>query len=306
MLDIIIPCYNEGKNLKEFYDNTNECLKTIKHNFIFIDDGSSDETMEELKKLYNSDKDRIKIISFTRNFGKEAALYAGFLNAKNELVAVIDADLQQNPKYLVKMYKFLEENKQYDSIAMCQKQDKRRFFQTQFYNVMNHLSDVHLENGASDFRMFRQNVIEAIISLSEKNRFSKGIFSYVNSNTYYDEYAVEERKHGKSSFGFKSSMNYAINGIVAFSTKPLRHITYLGTTTVSISILYLLIYVIKCLSNTNTSEISILIFLMLFFSGVIITCIGVVGEYVGKIYNETKNRPLFITKVKIGFDEEIL
>jgi len=306
MLDIIIPCYNEGKNLKEFYDNANECLKAIKHNFIFIDDGSSDETMEELKKIYNNDKDRIKIIGFARNFGKEAALYAGFLHAKNELVAVIDADLQQNPKYLVKMYKFLEENKQYDSIAMCQKQDKKRFLQTQFYNVMNHLSDVHLENGASDFRMFRQSVVAAIISLSEKNRFSKGIFSYVNSNTYYDEYVVEERKHGKSNFGFKNSMNYAINGIVAFSTKPLRYITYLGTTTVSISLLYLLIYVIKCLSKTSTSEISMLIFLILFFSGIIITCIGIVGEYVGKIYNETKNRPIFITKVKIGFDEEIL
>ena len=194
MLDVIVPCYNEEKVIEDFYNKTKESLKNIKHNFIFINDGSNDKTLEKLKNIYNNDKECIKIINFSRNFGKESAIQAGLKYSKGKYQCLIDADLQQNPKYLVKMYNFLEENTDYDCIAMCQKQHKKRFFQELFYKVMDKLSDIHIENGASDFRMFKHDVTKSILNLNEKNRFTKGIFSYVGYNTYYDTIFLRDCK----------------------------------------------------------------------------------------------------------------
>lgn len=307
MLDIIVPCYNEEKVIQAFYNKTKEEITKIKHNFIFINDGSNDKTLEILKDIHNKDKECVKIISFSRNFGKEAAIQAGLKYSKGKYQCLIDADLQQNPKYLVKMYTFLEENTNYDCIAMCQKQKKKRFFQTKFYKLMDKLSDIHIENGASDFRMFNNKVTKSLLELNEKNRFSKGIFSYIGYNTYYDTYEVEERKGGKTKWSFKSLLNYATNGILAFSTKPLRFITYTGIITSLIAFLYLLIIFIKTIFlGKDIPGYASMMCILLFLGGFIILSLGIIGEYISKIYEEIKNRPTFIIKERYGFDEDIL
>lgn len=307
MLDIIVPCCNEEKVIRDFYNKTNEELKNIKHIFIFVNDGSTDKTIDILKEIYSNDKEQVRIINFSRNFGKESALYAGFLHSKGDYTAVIDADLQQNPKYLVKMYNFLNDNKEYDSIAMCQKQVKKRIVQRCFYKIMNFMSEVYIENGASDFRMFRKNVVKSILLLSERNRFSKGIFSYVGYNTYYDEYAVEKRKAGNTKWNTSKLMNYATNGIVAFSTKPLRIVTYSGLITSVIAFIYLISILIKTIVvGKDVAGYASLMCVILFIGGFLLIGLGIIGEYIGKIYNETKFRPLYIEKEKIGFDEDIL
>ena len=306
-LDVIVPVYNEENIIKKFYEKTKEELKGIKHLFIFINDGSSDKTLENLKDIYKSDKECVRIINFSRNFGKEAAIYAGLMHSKNDYTCIIDSDLQQNPKYLVKMYNFLEKNSEYDSICMCQKQKKNRFFQNTFYKIMDKLADIKINNGASDFRMFRKKMVASIIELSEKSRFSKGIFSYVGFNTYYEDYIVEPRKEGKTKWSKKNLFNYAFSGIVAFSTKPLRLATYFGFLSSSASFIYLIILLIKTLvKGKDIPGYASLMCVMLFIGGIQLIVIGIAGEYIGKIYNETKNRPIFITKEKIGFEEDIL
>ena len=307
MLDVIVPCYNEEKVIEEFYNKTKEIIKHLKHNFIFINDGSNDNTLRILKDIYLKDKECIKIINFSRNFGKEAAIQAGLKFSKGKYQCIIDADLQQNPKYLIKMYNFLEENKNYDCITMCQKQNKKRFFQKTFYKIMDKLSDIHIENGASDFRMFTYKVTNSILNLNEKNRFSKGIFSYIGFNTHYDTYEVEERKGGTTKWSFKKLLNYATNGILAFSTKPLRFITYAGILTSMIAFIYLLIIFIKtiCLGIDLPGYASLMC-MILFIGGFIILSLGIIGEYISKIYEESKNRPTYIIKERYGFDEDIL
>lgn len=307
MLEIIIPCYNEEENIELIYNKINETLENIKHTFIFINDGSTDNTSKALKKLFEKDQEHVRVINFSRNFGKESAIYAGLTHSKGDYSCIIDADLQQNPKYLVKMYKFLEENSEYDSIVMCQKQNKKRFFQKCFYKIMDKLTDIHIESGASDFRMFRKKVVKAIIEISEKNRFSKGIFSYVGFNTYYDKYTVDDRKHGTTKWSKIKLFNYATNGIVSFSTKPLRLVTYIGIITSFIAFLYLAFILVQTFINgKSVPGYASLMCVILFLGGIIIISLGIIGEYVGKIYNETKNRPIYISEEKLGFDEEIL
>lgn len=306
-LDVIVPVYNEEKVIKDFFEKTEEELKGIKHTYIFVNDGSSDKSLEKLKELYNDNKECVKVVSFSRNFGKESAIYAGLESSRGDYACIIDADLQQNPKYMVKMYNFLEKEKDYDSIAMCQKQKEKRFLQSCFYKIMQSLSDIKVENGASDFRMFRRSMIKAILSLTEKNRFSKGIFSYVGYNTYYDEYVVEERKAGTTKWSKGKLFNYAFNGIVAFSVKPLRLATYTGCATSFAAFIYLLVILIKTLFlGKDIPGYASIMCIMLFIGGIQLICLGVVGEYIGKIYNETKTRPIYIAKEKLGFDEDIL
>ena len=199
-LDVIVPSYNEEENVVNFYEKVNEALGDIKHNFIFVDDGSKDKTLKKLKELHEKDDERVKIVSFSKNFGKEAAIYAGLLHSTSDYACIIDCDLQQNPNYMVKMYKFLNENPDYDSVCMCQKQHKKRFLQRCFYNIMGKLSNMNIVDGASDFRMFRRNMVNSIVSLDERNRFSKGIFSWVGFNTEYMYYNVERRFSGKTKF----------------------------------------------------------------------------------------------------------
>ncbi len=306
-LDIIVPAYNEEGNIKNFYENTQGVLKGIKHNYIFIDDGSSDKTLEVLEELYKSDDANIKVISFSRNFGKEAAIYAGLLNSKSKYTCIIDVDGQQNPKYLKKMYDFLNTNPDYDAICMCQKQKKERVLQHIFYKLINKLSDIKIVDGASDFRMFRRNMTNSIIKLCEKNRFSKGIFSFVGFNTYYDSYEVEKRKSGKSKWSKKSLFNYAFDGIVSFSSKPLRASTWTGLFISFIAFIYLIYIIVKTLiTGVDTPGYASLMCIMLFLGGIQLIFLGIVGEYIAKTFNEVKNRPIYITKKTLGIEEEIL
>ena len=306
-LDIIVPAYNEEDNIFNFYDAVNEALKGIKHNFIFIDDGSKDKTLQKLKELHKKDDENVKIISFSRNFGKEAAMYAGFLYSKADYACIIDCDLQQDPAYLVKMFDFLRENDQYDAVCMCQKQKKKRGLQRMFYKLMGKLSNMEIVDGASDFRMFRKNVVEAILEMSERNRFSKGIFSYVGFKTYYDKYKVEERKGGTTKWNKIKLFNYAFDGIVAFSTKPLRFATYTGIFTSFVAFIYLIVIIIKAIiKGIDTPGYSSLMCVMLFLGGIQLIFLGIIGEYLGKTYNETKRRPIYIAKEEIGFDEDYL
>ena len=309
-LNVIIPMFNEEGNIFLMYDKLSQYLKNIKYELIFINDGSKDKTYEKLVEVYNKDKKHIKVINFSRNFGKDAAIYAGLKASRAKYTVVVDGDLQQNPKYLIDMMNFLDENDDYDIVAMVHKDRKKenflvRFIKNTFYSFINILSDTKFHNNASDFRMFRKNVVEAILSLEENNRFSKGIFSWVGFKTKYIPYEVEDRYSGKSNFNLKSSFKYAWNGIINFSVKPLRVATVIG----SLCSLFAFIYLISVLIKTLIIGIDVpgyasLICLVLLFGGFNLLAIGILGEYISKMYLEIKKRPIYVAKNKLGFEDD--
>ena len=307
-LSIIAPCKNEEGNVKKLYSKIKDCLKDIKYEIIFINDGSEDKTLEYLKELYEEDMVHVKILSFSRNFKKEAAMLAGLEHASGEYTCIIDSDLQQNPGYLLDMLNFLDKNKEYDEVAMVmQKRNSdsklMALCKNIFYKLMDSITDVHFEKSASDFRMFRVNVKETIISLQESNRFSKGIFAWVGYKVKYMPYIVEPRTSGKSEFGFIASTKYALDGIFAFSTQPLK-IAYTCSILTYISFLiYLVVMFIFSLYN-GTSAI---ILVMLFMFATLFLLVGILGSYLARIYCETQNRPKYVIKEKFGFtDKNIL
>lgn len=306
-LDIIVPLYNEEENLADFYNEVKKTLSNIEYRIIFINDGSSDNSLKVLKDLYKFDKKRVRVVSFSRNFGKESAIYAGLKNSNAEYTAIIDADLQQDPNYLLDMLNKLDKNNDIDSICMIQAQKKNRFFQKLFYKFINKISKTNFVNGASDFRMFRKKVVESILSLSEKNRFSKGIFSWVGFNTLYLPYVVKERKKGKSKWNFFKLLNYAIDGFVGFSTSPLKFSVYLGLLSSTSAFIYLIVILIKTLiKGKDVPGYASIICLVLFIGGCILLSIGILGEYLAKTYLEVKNRPIYIESERIGFETDIL
>ena len=275
-LSIIIPCKNEEGNIIKLHEKISKTLKKIKYETIYIDDGSTDKTLEKLKELYKKDSKKVRVISFSRNFMKEAAMLAGLKHATGEYTCIIDADLQQNPKYLLQMYNYLEKNEDCDIIGMYMSNriDESKLIKickNAFYKVMNRLSDVHLEDAASDFRMFRTNVKEAIISLGERNRFTKGIFAWIGFNAKYLPYDVEPRGSGKTSFGFKNYLRYAVDGLLAFSYKPLKLATYFGFTTLFAFFIYLTILLIQVIWFDLVIKASyvIILLLLLMFSQLI-------------------------------------
>ena len=308
-LSIIIPCKNEEGNIVKLHDKITKTLKKIKFETIYIDDGSTDKTLDKLKKLYEKDKKRVKVLSFSRNFKKEAAMLAGLEHATGEYTCIIDADLQQNPKYLLQMYDYLEKNEDCDIVGMYMSNriDESKILKickNAFYKVMNRLSEVQLEDAASDFRMFRSNVRTAILNLPEKNRFTKGIFAWIGFNAKYLPYEVEPRGSGKTSFGFKNYLKYAIDGLLAFSYKPLKISTYLGITTLFAFFVYLVILLIQIIWFDLVIKASyIIILLLLLLFGIQFILIGIVGRYVALVNDETKNRPTYIIKTKLGFKE---
>ena len=308
-LSIIIPCKNEEGNIVKLHDKITKTLKKIKFETIYIDDGSTDKTLDKLKKLYEKDNKRVKVLSFSRNFKKEAAMLAGLEHATGEYTCIIDADLQQNPKYLLQMYDYLEKNEDCDIVGMYMSNriDESKILKickNTFYKVMNRLSEVQLEDAASDFRMFRSNVRNAILNLPEKNRFTKGIFAWIGFNAKYLPYDVEPRGRGKTSFGFKNYLKYAIDGLLAFSYKPLKISTYLGITTLFAFFVYLVILLIQIIWFDLVIKASyIIILLLLVLFGIQFILIGIVGRYVALVNDETKNRPTYIIKTKLGFKE---
>lgn len=300
-LALIIPCYNEELNIEPFYQEIIQKLSDIKLELIFINDGSKDKTAEKLKQVTDKSIIPIKVINFSRNFGKEAAIYAGLLHSNSELTCIIDADLQQDPCYVLKMYNILCTNKNIDMIAMFQKDRKENLIiktlKKAFYKIINRLSDVDFINGASDFRMFNKNVKNAVLELKEQNRFSKGIFSWVGFNVEYLEYEVKERKNGTSKWSLFKLFKYALKGIMSFSTAPIKIATITGTIASLAAIIYLIIVIIQKLTfGIAISGYATTIVLILFFGGLELLVMGIIGEYIGSIYIENKNRPIYIIK----------
>lgn len=304
-LSIVVPCYNEEKNIKLFYDKIYETFlkKKIEYEIVFVNDGSNDNTKEELNKLEKEKKQNVKIIHFSRNFGKEAAMLAGLKETIGELVTIIDADLQQNPKYILQMMDILDKNEEYSSVACFQKQRKESgvlsFFKRSFYKLINKMSTIEFVNGASDFRLFKRKMVDAILQMSEYHRFSKGIFSFVGFRTYYLEYDVEERASGSSKWNFKKLFNYALEGIIGYTTVPLRFSFYL-------SFLFFIVTLVILICSIITKFVLgkvILLFISLIAALLFLT-LGILGEYLAKVYMETKNRPVYIVEDRKTFKKE--
>ena len=303
---IVIPCYNEEDNIQLFYNSIKTAFEKYwdKTELIFVNDGSSDNTILELKKLHQIDEEHVKIINFSRNFGKEAALLAGLKKSSGEYVSIIDADLQQNPKYLLKMIDTLEKNEEYDSVAAYQKTRKEgkilTFFKNSFYKIINKISEVEFVKSASDFRTLRRSVVDAIIELPEKCRFSKGIFSWVGFNTHYIEYEVESRASGESKWSFWKLFSYAMNGIVSFSSTPLIVSSFAGMILCIIALVYMGAIIAKTLMfGESVAGFPTLICVILFMTGLQLFFMGVLGQYMAKTFIETKNRPMYIIKEDI-------
>ena len=250
-LSLIVPCYNEAENIEAFQTAVIHAFHGSGYDFelIFIDDGSTDATFHKLRQAFGAQQCPVKVISFSRNFGKEAGILAGLQHASGEYISIIDADLQQDPQVVRNMVKILDEDAQYDMVAAYQ--DRRNeskfltFFKSMFYRLINRLSDVPLKSDASDFRTFRRSVAESILKLGEYHRFSKGIFAWVGYNTCYIPYTVNKRNAGKTKWNFRKLFNYAIDGIIGYSTKPLRIATFLGTLTGIAAMFYLVVVVLQ-------------------------------------------------------------
>jgi len=302
-LSLVVPCYNEAENVEAFQEATIEAFKDCGYDYeiVFIDDGSKDATMHNLRKLHKKQKCPVKVISFSRNFGKEAGIYAGLKQTCGDYVCVIDADLQQRPEIARQMVQILDEHEEYDMVAAYQ--DRRgeskvlSFFKKRFYSIINKMAKIDVKSDASDFRTFRRSVANSILELTEYHRFSKGIFAWVGFNTCYIPYVACKRVAGKSKWNFRSLANYAIDGIIGYSTKPLRIATFLGGFTSFISMVYLIIVVLqKLISGIDIPGYATIIVLILLLGGIQLLCIGIIGEYVGRIFEQSKNRPIYIAK----------
>ena len=302
-LSLVVPCYNEAENVTLFQEETIKAFQGCGYPYeiVFVDDGSQDATLHQLKKIHLEGKCPVKVVSFSRNFGKEAALYAGLQHASGDYISLIDADLQQRPEIVRDMVAFLDENPDYDVVAAYQ--DRRKegkllsFLKKSFYRVINRLSDVTLQPEASDFRTFRRSVRDSILELGEYHRFSKGIFAWVGYNTKFIPYTACARAHGKTKWNFGKLMNYAIEGIIGFSTAPLRLATWLGGATGIIAALYLVVVLLqKLIWGIDVPGYATIVLLILFFASVQLFCIGIIGEYVGRTFEQAKNRPIYIAK----------
>lgn len=305
-LSLVVPCYNEAENVAAFQQAAMNAFNNCGYEFeiVFVDDGSIDATLHELRKLHNAQKCPTKVVSFSRNFGKEAALYAGIKKASGDYVCLIDADLQQRPEIVKDMVQILDEQPEYDIVAAYQ--DRRgegkilSFFKKRFYGTINKLADVQFRSDASDFRTMRRSVAESILKLGEYHRFSKGIFAWVGYNTCYIPYTACKRVAGKSKWSFTKLFNYAIGGIIGYSTKPLRIATFMGGLTAFASLVYLCVVILqKLIAGIDVPGYASIIVLILFLGGMQLFCIGVIGEYVGRTFEQSKNRPIYISKEEL-------
>ena len=302
-LSLVAPCYNEAENVDAFQDAVVSAFEGCGYDYeiVFVDDGSRDATLHNLKKLYAQQKCPTKVISFSRNFGKESAIYAGMEHADGEYICLIDADLQQRPEIAREMVQILEQQPQFDVVAAYQ--DRRgegkvlSFFKKCFYAIINRLSGVSLHSDASDFRAFRRSVRDSLLQLAEYHRFSKGIFAWVGYSTHFIPYTACARHAGKTKWSFRKLLNYAIEGIVGFSTSPLRFATYMGMFTALGAILYSIVVVIqKLMGGILIPGYATIIVLILLLSSMQLFCIGIIGEYVGRTFEQTKDRPIYIAK----------
>ena len=310
-LSLVVPCYNEAENVAAFQDAAIQAFEDCGYDFeiVYVDDGSKDATMHNLRKLHAAQKCPVKVVSFSRNFGKEAGLYAGLQHASGEYICLIDADLQQRPEIARQMVEILDNQPEYDVVAAYQ--DRRgegkvlSFFKRSFYAIINKLSSVKLQPDASDFRTFRRSVAESILQLKEYHRFSKGIFAWVGFNTCFIPYTACERAHGTTKWNFWKLLNYAIEGIIGYSTAPLRLATYLGGFTAFTAILYLIIVVLqKLIAGIDVPGYATIIVLILLLGSMQLFCIGIIGEYVGKTFEQSKDRPVFLPREVLTYEDQ--
>ena len=296
-LSLVVPCYNEEDNVEKFFAHVTEGLKsyTDSYEIVFVNDGSRDKTEKKLKKLYEDNKNyNITVVSFSRNFGKEAAMYAGLSNANGDYVTIIDADLQQDVKYVVEMAEILDKDEDTHMVAAFQEKRKEGKFITlckeEFYKLINKITDVPFVENASDFRIMRRPVVETILSLSEYHRFSKGIFSWVGYRTASIPYEVKEREAGETKWNFRKLLKYAFEGIMAYTDMPLKLPFYLAAFSLVLGVIMLFAY-------------SIVSGLVLFVGAAVLFSLGVMGSYVGKIHTQVKNRPIYIAKEILSYDK---
>lgn len=298
-LSVIVPCFNEQQSLIYFYD---EVIKYVGDDYelIFINDGSKDNTLAELKKL-KAINAKIKIIDFSRNFGKEAAMYAGLINAKGDYVVIMDADLQDPPILLKSMLEILD-NENYDSVASYRVDRKgepaiRSFFARTFYRLINRLIDTEIVDGARDYRMMKRKMVDAILAMPEVNRFSKGIFSWVGFKTKYLEFENVKRIAGESKWSFFKLFLYALEGLVAFTIAPLRIAMVLGLFVSLFGFIYMFFIIFKAIFFKDpVAGYPSLISIVVLLGGIQLIVLGIMGEYLAKTYLETKKRPIYIIK----------
>ena len=309
-LSLVVPCYNEAENVALFQEETIKAFQGCGYSYeiIFVDDGSQDATLHQLKKLYSGGKCPVKVVSFSRNFGKESALYAGLQHARGEYISLIDADLQQRPEIVRDMVSFLDENPDYDVVAAYQ--DRRHegkvlsFLKKSFYKIINRLSDVALQPEASDFRTFRRSVRDSILELGEFHRFSKGIFAWVGFHSKYIPYTVQPRVSGESKWTVGKLFRYAFEGILSFSTAPLRAVTVLGGVSALAAFVYLIVVIVqKLTAGIDVPGYATIVVLLLFLGGLQLMGLGVIGEYIGKIYMESKKRPIYLARRTLGLED---
>lgn len=305
MISVIVPCFNEEEAIPYFYDAMEKVRKEMGEQFeyIFVNDGSKDRTLTVLRQLSGQDR-AVRYLSFSRNFGKEAALYAGLQAAQGELVTVMDVDLQDPPEMLMEMKDMLDGNPDLDCVGTRRvsrdgEPPIRSFFAKLFYKLMNKISQVEVVDGARDFRLMRRHMVDAILSVSEYNRFSKGIFAWVGFETEYLPYKNVERVAGETSWSFWKLLSYSIEGIINFSDTPLNIASYTGFFTFLLSLVLMVFVVFKTLVfGDPTIGWPSTICIILFLGGLQLMTIGILGKYLAKVFLETKKRPIYIVKEK--------
>ncbi|MHC5218629.1 glycosyltransferase family 2 protein [Enterococcus sp. LJL128] len=303
MLSIVIPCYNEEESIPAFFKEVEKVSQQIDHEieYIFVNDGSKDSTLSCLRELHRSYPQKVRYISFSRNFGKEAGLYAGLQAAKGELVTVMDADLQDPPELLPEMIRLIE-TEDIDCVGTRRATRDgepaiRSFFARMFYKLINKIGETEIVDGARDFRLMTRQMVDSILELTEYNRFSKGIFSWVGFNTKYLSYENRERVAGETSWSFWSLLSYSIDGIINFSEVPLNIASYVGALSCFGSVIAMLVILFRTLMYGDpTSGWPSMVCIFLFVGGLQLLCLGIIGKYIGKIFMETKNRPAYIVK----------
>lgn len=313
-VELIVPCYNEEKCIDLFYNRVKQVFEGMPdYSFVitFIDDGSKDNTLKEIKKVVErAEKNTVRFFSLSRNFGKESALYAGLENAIGDYVAVIDVDLQHPPELLKKMLVAIEEEG-YDCASARRTSRKgepiiRSFCSRIFYHVINRITVIDLVPGSTDYRLMKRTVVQAIVALTERERFTKGIYAWAGFKNKWIEYENVERVAGKSKWNFFGLFRYAYNGFVAFATTPLRGVIYFGMIIVLLSIIYgIYIYIGALRTPVARTGYASIIIVMLFLGGCIITILGMIGEYLARIFMEVKRRPIyFVRETNVKVEEE--
>ncbi len=299
-LSLIVPCYNEEQNVEAFYARCQEVFPTDQYEVVFVNDGSKDGTYKKLQKLHE-EHDNILVVNFSRNFGKESAIYAGLHYASGSYISIIDADLQQDPEIVRNMVNILEEKPDIDVVAAYQAQRHEgklmSWCKDRFYKFINRLSEVDLRENASDFRTFRASVQKALLVMPEYFRFSKGLFSWVGFETEYIPYEAAERFAGTTKWSFTKLLKYAMEGIISFSTLPLQLATFFGAIVSAIAIIYGIVIIAQTLiTGIDVPGYATTIVVVLFLGGVQLLVMGILGEYLAKTYIQGKHRPVYIAK----------